>query len=35
MARKYVVDLTDQERASLQQLLQSGSNRARRPLCLS
>jgi transposase len=30
MAKKYVVDLTDQERASLQQLLQAGSNRARR-----
>jgi transposase len=30
MAKKYVVDLTEEERASLQQLLQAGSNRARR-----
>lgn len=30
MAKKYVVDLTDEERASLQQLLKAGSNRARR-----
>jgi transposase len=30
MAKKYVVDLTAEERASLQQLLQAGSNRARR-----